>query len=157
LVSQIDALAIRTERPERLFVFFTDVLGLPVVRPLAAYPTFTRGAVALGNMLLEVVRFGASERPETPVDRLLSATATSPRGFILSLPAAQGQSLADVERCLAERDIMHSPVLPFTGRFGSQPPPNSHWANILLGGLLGDSLRTRGLLFASRLARSGGG
>lgn len=53
VVNQLDHVVARVDDPRAVFDAFTETLGLPVARPLASYPAFESGGVALG---LERVR-----------------------------------------------------------------------------------------------------
>ncbi len=148
LVNQIDHIAIRTEQPERLFTFFTQVLGLPVALPLIAYPALTSGSVLLGNTYLEVACF----RPPWPAHQSPAGHATPSRGFVLSLEP-NAEPLDVVEYVLRQREVPHSGVLPFYGQVEPERPPVKIWANLLLGGLFGDNLFARSFLSLTRFPR----
>ena len=60
LLQQIDHIGIQADNPKALFEFFTEVLGLPVAFPYVEYPYYISGSVVLGNIFLEIMRFGSS-------------------------------------------------------------------------------------------------
>lgn len=132
-LQQIDLVGILADDPGALFAFFTDVLGLPVAFPYVEYPYYTSGSVVLGNIFLEIMRFGS---PKT-VPRIPSA-----RYHILGFLAGPGTlagSSADLER----RDVLHSGLVSFFAPEATDENPVAIETNVYLGGLLERRSRSR--------------
>lgn len=136
-LQQIDHIGIQADNPRALFEFFTEVLKLPVAFPYIEYPYYTSGSVVLGNIFLEIMRFGSSHTtPRSPSARYHIL------GF-LTRPGTLAGSLAELE----QRDVPHSGLVPFFAPEATDENPTAIWANVYLGGLLGENAWMR-LLFA---------
>jgi hypothetical protein len=128
-LSQVDHVGIQTDNPKALFEFFTNIVGLPAAFPYVEYPYYTSGSVVLGNIFLEIMRFGA-----------LPANIQSqiPRYHILGFlcrPNMLINSLLELQR----RKIPHSKLIPFFAPEATDANPVALWANIYLGRLLGEN------------------
>ena len=137
-ISRIDHVGIYTDRPDQVFRFFTDDLCLPVAFPLAGYPSYTTGSIALGNCFLEITKLGSPPRPG-------SASVTA-RYQILGFQAADDA----IERAIAELDsrgVPRSGILPFFAPDATDAQPIRLWDNVYLGDLLGTN-RWQRLFFA---------
>ena len=55
LALRLDHIAVKTSAPEKLFLFFTDILGLPVIWPVSKEPGFTTGGFFVGNASVETL------------------------------------------------------------------------------------------------------
>jgi hypothetical protein len=140
-ISRIDHVGIYTDRPDQIFRFFTDDLGLPVAFPLATYPSYTTGSIALGNCFLEFTKLGSPPRPDS-----VSATA---RYQILGFQAADNL----MERAIAElhsRRVPRSGVMPFFAPDATDAQPTRLWDNVYLGELFGTNLWQRVFFAATR-------
>jgi catechol 2,3-dioxygenase-like lactoylglutathione lyase family enzyme len=115
-VRQVDHVMIRTGDPEELFVFFVDVLQLPVAWPLVSPRAgVTTGGVSFGNVNVEAIRFPGQ-------------TDTRPRllGFAFE-PSELGSSLSEMDR----RGISYGPLRPVVSR-ASDGSANTLWTNATL-------------------------
>src|ERR1051325_353885 len=65
VVKQLDHVIARVDDPRTLFSTLTETLGLPVAWPLASYPAFESGGVALGNLYLEIMQCGPKREPSS--------------------------------------------------------------------------------------------
>jgi catechol 2,3-dioxygenase-like lactoylglutathione lyase family enzyme len=140
-ISRIDHVGIYTDRPDQVFRFFTDDLCLPVAFPLATYPSYTTGSIALGNCFLEITKLGSPPRPD-------SANVAA-RYQILGFQAADDA----MERAIAELDsrgVPRSGVVPFFAPDATDAQPIRLWDNVYLGDLLGTNLWQRLFLAATR-------
>ena len=118
---QLDHFLARVEEPRRLFETLTGALGLPVAWPLASFPTFESGGVALGNLYLELIRCGP-RRPTRP-------------GRFCAI-AYEAPPIDEAIRELARRDIPHTPVAPYFER-GPGGKRTLMRSNTVLGRMLG--------------------
>ncbi|HEX7312700.1 MAG TPA: hypothetical protein VF297_02200 [Pyrinomonadaceae bacterium] len=118
---QLDHLIARVEEPARLFETLTGALGLPVAWPLASYPAFQSGGVALGNLYLEIMQCGA-RRPSRP-------------GRFRAI-AYEAPPIAEAVRELSLRGIPHTPAGPYVER-GADGKKTLIWSNAVLGRMLG--------------------
>lgn len=141
-IEQIDHLGIQTPRPQQLFDFFHDTLGLPVAFPYSEYAGYHSGSVMLGNCFLEIMRFGHSPQ---------NADEQEARYLILGF-LNRAESLARTREMLQRRRVRHSDVIPFFAPEATDDNPVQMWANVYLGGLLGMNLWTRLFFFISRYA-----
>ena len=55
LAIRLDHIAVKTASPEKLFLFFTDILGLPVIWPVSKEPGFTTGGFFVGDTSVETL------------------------------------------------------------------------------------------------------
>ncbi len=65
VIRQVDHILVETGDPAYLYEFFAETLQLPVAWPIADYSGFTSGAVAAGNVNIEVLRFADPKGPST--------------------------------------------------------------------------------------------
>lgn len=135
VVSHIDHVLVRVERPEPLFSTLTDVLGLPSPWPLSSHPAFASVGVSFGNVDLELVRFG--EPSERRPNARLYGLAFDPTAATLA--KSQGE--------LKRRDLSHSAVVPYVRRDGDGAPQHL-WDTLYVGGLLGEN-RWQKVFFAA--------
>src|ERR671926_440289 len=98
---QLDHLIARVEEPRALYDTFTQTLGLPAAWPLASFPAFQSGGVALGNLYLEIIQLGP-RRPARPGRFCAIAYEAQPIG-------------AAVEE-LGRRGIPRTPAAPYVER-----------------------------------------
>jgi hypothetical protein len=118
---QLDHFIARVEGPRRLFETLTGTLGLPVAWPLASYPAFESGGVALGNLYLELLRCGP--RRESRAGRFCAI-------------AYEATPIAEAVRELERRGIPHTPPAPYCER-GADGKRTPIWSNAVLGRMLG--------------------
>lgn len=118
---QLDHFIARAEEPRRLFETLTGTLGLPVAWPLASFPAFESGGVALGNLYLELIRCGP-RRPSRPGRFCAIAFETPP--------------IDEAVRELARRRLPHTPVAPYFER-GPGGRRTLMRSNTVLGRMLG--------------------
>ena len=140
-IRQIDHVGIQTKDPATLFRFFTDDLGLPVAFPYVEYANYWSGAVALGNIYLEIMRF-------VPPYRTLRTKPTS-QYQILGFLVDAGQLPAAVD-LLDQRRIAHGGIVPFFAPDATDDKPIAVWGNVYLGDLLGTNWWMRQLFAALR-------
>ena len=86
VVKQLDHVIARVDDPRRLFSVLTETLGLPVAWPLASYPAFQSGGVALGNLYLEIMQCGP-RRQASNAGRFCAVAFESP-GMFRTAPQA---------------------------------------------------------------------
>lgn len=141
-VKQIDHVGIQIADPARLFAFCTEVLDLPVAFPFAEYPAYTTGSVVLGNIFLEITRFGAA--PKAAENREPAAHYHI-LGFLMK-PDRLSYALADLKR----RGIPHSGAVPFFAPEATDENPHKLWTNVFLGGFLGDGFWRRLFMLMTR-------
>lgn len=136
VVKQLDHVIARVNDAQALFSTLTETLGLPVAWPLASYPAFVSGGVALGNLYMEVMQCGP-RRERSGEGRLCAAAFESP----------------GIERTIEElsrRGVPHTPVTPYVER--GEGGARSHlWSNVVLGGLLGRDLLIDATIMLSRV------
>jgi hypothetical protein len=128
IVRRIDHIIIRTNDPEELFSLFADTFQLPVVWDVATHDFFTSGGVFVGNVYLEMMRFGRAKEPS-------SAEATEAKVFGIAFePYCLRKSLDE----LRKQNIPHSPPFYSMGRRidGKQ---GKAFTNVTLGKLLSDN------------------
>lgn len=138
VISDIDHILIRVEHPEPLFSTLTEVFGLPSPWPLSTHPAFASIGVSLGNVDLELVRFG--ESTERRPNARLSGVAFEPSAPTLS------ESQCELQR----RDIAHSAVVPYVSRDESDNPEHL-WDNLYVGELLGGNLWQKAFFATTKL------
>ncbi|HOX23448.1 MAG TPA: hypothetical protein PLL10_08290, partial [Elusimicrobiales bacterium] len=88
MILRLDHIAIKTGTPEKLFLFFTEILGLPVIWPVSKEPGFTTGGFFIGNANMETL----------PVEKH-SSGQTAPDSAITVL-TFESQPLVDLEEQL---------------------------------------------------------
>ena len=98
-VQYIDHIMIRTDEPETLFAFFTEMLELPVAWLLADRNGVVSGGVGFGNVNIEAIKFPGQINEPAPTYFV---------GLALK-PASLEQSLAELER----RGIAYNAPRPF--------------------------------------------
>jgi hypothetical protein len=121
LFKQLDHVIARVQDPRPLFDTLTVTLGLPVAWPLASYPAFQSGGVALGNVYLELMQCGP-QRKSRPGRFCAIAYEASP--------------IEEAVRELSRRGIPHTPPAPYRER-GADGKRTVIWSNIVLGRMLG--------------------
>ena len=136
VVKQLDHVVARVDDPRTLFSLMTETLGLPVAWPLASYPAFQSGGVALGNLYLEIMQCGPRREP-SGAGRLCAVAFDSP-----AIEGAVGE--------LSKRGVPHTPVAPYVER-GTDGSRAKLWSNVVLGGLLGRDLLLDATIALSRL------
>jgi hypothetical protein len=136
VVKQLDHVVARVDEPRRLFSLLTETLGLPVAWPLASYPSFQSGGVALGNLYLEVMQCGPRRAP-SGAGRFCAVAFESP----------------GIERAVEElsrRGVPHTPAAPYVER-GEGGARAKLWSNVVLGRLPGRDLLLDATIMLSRL------
>lgn len=118
---QLDHLIARVEDPRPLFDTLTRTLGLPVAWPLASFPAFQSGGVALGNLYLEIMQCGP--RRESRPGRFCAIAYEAP-------------PIGEAVRELSSRGIPHTPAAPYYER-GADGKRTRIWSNAVLGRMLG--------------------
>lgn len=136
VVKQLDHVVARVDDPRRLFTLFTETLGLPVAWPLASYPSFQSGGVALGNLYLEIMQCGP-RREASNKGRLCAVAFESP-------------GIESAVEELSRRGVPHTPVAPYVER-GEGGARTKVWSNVVLGRLLGRDLLLDATIAMSRL------
>ena len=136
IVKQLDHVIARVDDPRGLFSLLTETLGLPVAWPLASYPAFQSGGVALGNLYLEIMQCGP-RREASNRGRLCAVAFESP----------------GIERAveeLSKRGVPHTPVAPYVER-GENGARTKIWSNVVLGRLVGRDILLDATIMMSRL------
>jgi catechol 2,3-dioxygenase-like lactoylglutathione lyase family enzyme len=142
-IEQIDHIGILADRPKELFNFFTEVLNLPVAFPYTEYPFYTSGSVVLGNIFLEIMRFGSPRAAtEMPTARYHILGFLNKPGTLAGSPAV-----------LDRQRVPHSGLIPFFAPEATDENPVAIWSNIYLGGLLGENGWMRLLFSMTRQAK----
>jgi hypothetical protein len=118
---QLDHLIARVQDPRPLFDTLTETLGLPVAWPLASFPAFQSGGVALGNVYLEIMQCGPRR-------------ASKPGRFCAI--AYEATPIDESVRELSRRGIPHTPAAPYFER-GESGKRTHIWSNAVLGRMLG--------------------
>ncbi|HEX8720774.1 MAG TPA: hypothetical protein VF736_09110 [Pyrinomonadaceae bacterium] len=136
---RLDHVVARAEDPRRLFSLLTETLGLPVAWPLAPYPAFDSGGVALGNLYVEVMRCGPARGP---------GRASRPARLSAVVFEAPGIERAAEE--LSRRRIPHTPPVPYMER-GEDGARTRIWSNVVLGRMFGRDLLVDATILMSRL------
>jgi catechol 2,3-dioxygenase-like lactoylglutathione lyase family enzyme len=126
-IRRVDHVGILTERPEDVFRFFSEDLGLPIAFPFAAYPAYRTGSVALGNCFLEITQLGESST---------STRETAARYQILGFEV-DDVSIDQVGAAVDAIGIRRSGVVPFFAPDATDALPTRLWDNVYLGELLG--------------------
>jgi hypothetical protein len=137
LVRAIAEIGIRAERPDQLFAFFTQALGLPVTSRSSS-----GGSFSLGNLTLEIGTGPAS------------AMGGITRSHTLAL-ASNGQPLAEIAETLRARGILHTAPLARVAQPAPERAPALRQTRLYLGGLLDDTVWASSLFFLSRVASIG--
>ncbi|HEY0170123.1 MAG TPA: hypothetical protein VGB98_03650 [Pyrinomonadaceae bacterium] len=122
VVKQLDHVVALVDEPRRLFDLLTGTLGLPVAWPLASYPAFQSGGVALGNLYLEVMQCG----PRRSADG---------RGRFCAV-AFESPGIDEAARELSRRRLPHTPVVSYVEQ-GADGGKTKIRANAVLGRMLG--------------------
>jgi hypothetical protein len=133
---QLDHAIARVDDPAALFTLLTETVRLPVAWPLASYPAFQSGGVALGNLYLEIMQCGARR-------------GASGRGRLCAV-AFEAPEIEEAARELARRRIPHTPVAPYVERDGGGAR-TLLWSNVVLGKLLGPDLLLDTTILMSRI------
>ena len=133
---QLDHVVARVGDARPLFDTLTETLGLPVAWPLASYPSFQSGGVALGNLYLEIIRCGPRRKADG-AGRFCAIAFESP-------------AVEEAVRELSRRGVPHTPVAPYAER-GADGEKIKIWANVVLGRLLGRDLLLDTAIALSRL------
>jgi hypothetical protein len=138
IVKQLDHIVVRVDDPVPLHTLFSETLQLPVAWPVQAYPSFTSGGVTLGNVNLEILSCGSGRKPSQTTGARIRAIAF------------ESTSLSETVEELQRRAIPHTPVLDYEL---TQPDGQrvAHWANVMLGGLLGCDPYLKFVLLSTRM------
>ncbi|HVF43885.1 MAG TPA: hypothetical protein VM936_12770 [Pyrinomonadaceae bacterium] len=136
VVKQLDHVVARVDDPRRLFSLFTETLGLPAAWPLASYPSFESGGVALGNLYLELMQCGPRRE-------------ASNRGRLCAV-AFESPGIEQVVEELSRRGVPHTPVAPYAER-GEGGARTKIWSNVVLGRLVGRDLLLDATIMMSHL------
>lgn len=135
-LKDIDYVGVHINQPEPVLQFLHEALDLPLAFPLQEFPGYTSAAVSLGNMYLEITRFGEAKQNDPAKLAILGFTH-------------HGISFQDLPDELDDRRILHSPILPFYDPQSSDEEPVTLWQNLYLGGILGTNLVTRYFFFTA--------
>jgi catechol 2,3-dioxygenase-like lactoylglutathione lyase family enzyme len=141
-IRRIDHVGILTDRPEAVFRFFSDDLGLPIAFPFVAYPAYRTGSVALGNCFLEITRLGGSNT---------RAPGDNSRYHILGFEVDDA-SIDEAGAAVDAIGIQRSAVMPFFAPDATDDAPTRLWDNIYLGELLGTNLWQKLFFAMSRVS-----
>lgn len=133
---QLDHLIARVDDPAALFSLLTETLGLPVAWPLASYPSFQSGGVALGNLYLEIIQCGRRQKPAA-------------RGRLCAV-AFEAAPIEEAARELSSRGLPHTPPAPYVER-GRDGAKRHLWSNVVLGKMLGKDFLLDTTILMSRL------
>ena len=136
VVKQLDHVIARVDDPRALFSLLTETLGLPAAWPLASYPAFQSGGVALGNLYLEIMQCGPRREP-------------SDKGRLCAV-AFESPEIERVVEELSKRGVPHTPAAPYVER-GENGARTHLWSNVVLGGLLGRDLLLDATILMSRV------
>jgi hypothetical protein len=138
IVKQLDHIVVRVDDPVSLHALFSETLQLPVAWPVQAYPSFTSGGITLGNVNLEILSCGSGRKPSQSTEARIRAIAF------------ESTSLSETALELSRRAIPHTPVLDYEL---TQPDGErvAHWANVMLGSLLGDDPYLKFVLLSTRM------
>jgi hypothetical protein len=137
IVKQLDHIVIRTGDPAALHGLLSGTFQLPVAWPIQAYPSFTSGGIAFGNVNLEILSCGLNPASQSREARI--------RAIVF-----ESASLTETVRELGRRSVPHTPVLHYELK---QPDGRrvAHWANVMLNKLVGDDPYLKLILFSTRL------
>jgi hypothetical protein len=125
IIRRIDHIVLRTDAPEGLFSLFADTFQLPVVWDVATHDFFTSGGVFVGNVYVEMMRFGR-------VQTSSSATSADAKIFGIAFePFCLRESLDE----LRKRQIPHGPPFYTIGR-RIDGKHGKAFTNVTLGKLL---------------------
>ena len=133
---QLDHLVARVDDPAALFSLLTETLRLPVAWPLASYPSFQSGGVALGNLYLEIIQCGRRQK-------------AAGRGRLCAI-AFEAVPIEEAARELSRRRLPHTPPAPYVER-GRDGAKTKLWSNVVLGQMLGKDFLLDTTVLLSRL------
>ena len=136
VVRQLNHVVARVDDARAVFSLFTETLGLPVAWPLASYPSFQSGGVALGNLYLEIMQCGPGREPSG--------------GGRLCAVAFEAPGIEQAVEELSRRGVPHTPVAPYVER-GEGGTRTKIWSNVVLGRLVGRDLLLDATIMMSRL------
>lgn len=128
-LTQVDHVGIHSDNPQVLFDFFSRTLGLPIVFEYTRYANYTSGSVSLGNMFLELMRFGVPKQTKEISSHYLIL------GFLI-----ESSMMAACLQELDKKDILHSGLLPFFSPDATDENPIRLWDNVYIGNLLGHNV-----------------
>jgi hypothetical protein len=140
VIKQLDHLIVRVDEPEPLFELLSETLQLPIAWPLRAYPAFTSGGIALGNLYLEVLSCVAKPPASSDVARVARFAAL----------AFEVDSLERSVTELDRRKIARGPVTPYV-QVEADGSKTRLYANVILGKMLGSSFWIDTMIFMGRL------
>jgi hypothetical protein len=140
VVKQLDHIIARIDSPATLFALLTETFDLPVAWPLASYPSFQSGGVALGNLYLEILQCG-------PRRKTNANAHTAGRFCAIAFEAAP---IEEAVRELSRRNLPHTPVAPYLER-DREGTKTKIWSNVVLGKLLGGDFLLDTTILLSRL------
>jgi hypothetical protein len=104
VIRQVDHILIESGDPKSLFLFFADVLQLPVAWPVSENQGYITGGVGAGNVNLELFRYTGTKGASTP---------RNPQAHYSGL-AFEPYPLADAIRRLQSVGIPYTPPEPTT-------------------------------------------
>jgi hypothetical protein len=136
VVKQLDHVIARVDDARALFSLLTETFGLPVAWPLASYPAFESGGVALGNLYLEIMQLGRRRGPSN-AGRFCAVAFESP-------------GIERVVDELSKRGVPHTPAAPYVER-GEGGARTKLWTNVVLGRLTGRDFLLDATIMMSRL------
>lgn len=150
LVRRVDHLSVAVSRPDDVFATLTEGLGLPAYFAPAPFVGFTSGAIALGNVFLETIRWAPGQRSRLRHDTGAICVAFEPA------------DIAHAGEELDRRGIPHSAPFPYSGSRSRMPSSQlvpweagsgPLWTTMMLGGLMGDQLLERRFAREARVPR----
>jgi hypothetical protein len=101
-VRYIDHIMIRSDMPDELFAFFSEMLQLPIAWPLSDRGGVVSGGIGFGNVNVEAIKFPGQIKEPAPTHLV---------GLALK-PSSLDQSLRELER----RGIAYGAPRPFVSR-----------------------------------------
>ncbi|NLO90789.1 MAG: hypothetical protein GX410_02185 [Elusimicrobia bacterium] len=81
LIQRLDHIAVKTSAPEKLFLFFTEILGLPVIWPVNKEPGFTTGGFFVGDANVETLPLAPGGAQAAAHEAAISAITFESRPF----------------------------------------------------------------------------
>lgn len=137
---QLDHVVARVDDPRRLFETLTETLGLPVAWPLASYPAFQSGGVALGNLYVEIMQCGPRRAP---------VPGRASRGRLCAV-VFETAGIEEAAAELSRRGLPHTPPVPYLER-DARGRRTKLWSNVVLGRLFGRDALVEALMLMSRM------
>ncbi|MBA3805531.1 MAG: hypothetical protein H0X14_07460 [Acidobacteria bacterium] len=137
IVKQLDHIVVRVNDARSLHALLSETFQLPVSWPIQVFPSFTSGGITLGNVNLEILSCGFDVSTQDGESHV--------RAIVF-----ESVSLAETVAELARRAIPHTPVLDYELKQAGGERI-AHWANVILGKLLGDDAWLKFFVLSTRL------